>query len=328
MAPSPLPLPRAVLTSLIDSIAAIPLNPAQTRTYSRLTGAAAAAEEAAAAAKADQKDPSLISSNALRQVPIPYRHLIVTLHVLFPGILLPALDLLDRGLVERVILTTSSGSSNTAVFHKTEEIKQEQDHDNHDRDEEKDDEEEERDENVAGFYLVRSAQQQSSRRRRRQEQQQQAEIQTPGQTSYVVRLGAWNCTCAAFAFSAFATPSPSTATRQALRGGIDGGFARGASDNSGGDLRAVDGTLRESSVSSAATSAAVAGGNSSIDEKTHWSWGGMSSSGCGEGTEETVPICKHILACVLGERWTAALGRYIVKRRVGREEMAGIVYEV
>jgi len=34
--------------------------------------------------------------------------------------------------------------------------------------------------------------------------------------------------------------------------------------------------------------------------------------------EEDVPLCKHLLACVLVERW-----RGVEERVVGREEMAG-----
>jgi len=41
-----------------------------------------------------------------------------------------------------------------------------------------------------------------------------------------------------------------------------------------------------------------------------------------------VPVCKHLLACLLAERWEAALGGYVIERRVGREEMAGIAAEV
>lgn len=52
------------------------------------------------------------------------------------------------------------------------------------------------------------------------------------------------------------------------------------------------------------------------------SFGGLTFD---DGMDGGVPICKHILACVLGERWSAALGRYVVERRIGREEMAGIV---
>lgn len=59
-----------------------------------------------------------------------------------------------------------------------------------------------------------------------------------------------------------------------------------------------------------------------------WSFGGMSLDGLAAGAGEGVPVCKHLLACLLADRWSVALGRYVVERRVGREEMAGIVADV
>lgn len=52
-----------------------------------------------------------------------------------------------------------------------------------------------------------------------------------------------------------------------------------------------------------------------------WEFGGMSCDGKIGGQ---VPCCKHLLACVLVERWEAVLGRYVVEKRVEREEMAGM----
>lgn len=54
------------------------------------------------------------------------------------------------------------------------------------------------------------------------------------------------------------------------------------------------------------------------------SFGGTTVDGPDEGT----PVCKHLLACLLAERWRGALGRYVVERRVKREEMAGLVADV
>lgn len=44
-------------------------------------------------------------------------------------------------------------------------------------------------------------------------------------------------------------------------------------------------------------------------------WGGSMLGG-------DVPLCKHLLACVLAERWDGA-GGLVEGREVGREEMAG-----
>jgi hypothetical protein len=59
-----------------------------------------------------------------------------------------------------------------------------------------------------------------------------------------------------------------------------------------------------------------------------WSFGGMSLDGIEAGAGEGVPVCKHLLACLLAERWGTALGQYVAEREVVKEEMAGIVAEV
>lgn len=68
-----------------------------------------------------------------------------------------------------------------------------------------------------------------------------------------------------------------------------------------------------------------------------WEFGGMSSDGVGalhggEGDEgrggNVPPCCKHLLACVLAERWAVGLGGYVNERVVSREEMAGIFADV
>ena len=115
---------------------------------------------------------------------------------------------------------------------------------------------------------------------------------TPGPTgrTYVVRLGTWHCTCAGFAFAmAVRRPAAAAAGMGTMTGGGKGGTAVGGS----GEGEAV-------------------------------SFGGTSVDGADEGT----PVCKHLLACLLAERWRGALGRYVVERRVGREEMAGVVADV
>ncbi len=86
-----------------------------------------------------------------------------------------------------------------------------------------------------------------------------------GSTSYEVRLKAWNCTCAAFAFAAFNSSAPRLAQEEEAE--------------KGGDEMRFGGLLRG----------------------------------------EEVPVCKHLLACVLAER----MGGYVEEKVVGREEMAG-----
>lgn len=106
---------------------------------------------------------------------------------------------------------------------------------------------------------------------------------------YHVHVEAWNCSCAAFAFAAFAAASSSMPWR---------------SDGDGGELYG----MRE-------------GIGGSGNEENEWEFGGLSH----DGREESggVPVCKHLLACVLVERWEDVLGSYVKEKEVSREEMAG-----
>lgn len=60
-----------------------------------------------------------------------------------------------------------------------------------------------------------------------------------------------------------------------------------------------------------------------------WQFGGLSFDGCaGAGAGGMPPCCKHLLACVLAERWECGLGKYVARWEVGREEMAGVFADV
>jgi hypothetical protein len=116
-----------------------------------------------------------------------------------------------------------------------------------------------------------------------------------GSMVYTVRLEAWNCSCAAFTFAAF--PG----------GGSGGGYWGGkAWDSEDEDVmdRFEGSSQRE------------------------WQFGGLGFDGMdlgnGEGGSGNMPICKHLLACLLGERWEGVLGSYVMVRDVGREVMAGV----
>lgn len=54
----------------------------------------------------------------------------------------------------------------------------------------------------------------------------------------------------------------------------------------------------------------------SVRDRGDWEWGGLILG------EEEVPLCKHLLACVLVERWDVA-SAMVEERGVGREEAAG-----
>jgi hypothetical protein len=52
-----------------------------------------------------------------------------------------------------------------------------------------------------------------------------------------------------------------------------------------------------------------------VDDEKEWHFGGLSR---GEG----MPMCKHLLACVMVERWRE-FGDGVEERRVSVEELAG-----
>ncbi|KAK4122575.1 hypothetical protein N657DRAFT_691084 [Parathielavia appendiculata] len=363
-----LPTARTMLTTLIKAISAIPLLPAP-EAYHQPADATEKLNR-----EAPLTDSTINNNNPLRRVPPSHRHLLITLHVLFPGLVLPALDLLERGLVARVGLASSSGSATATTTTKTcrrdgsgggervvnksgsggavdhvddddgrskvggwrpqdgdgEGVKQKQQHQSHQRrlNNEKCDEGEGGEEEAstagtatttrgnaqpkttrASFYLVQSAASQvaaaaSSRRRRKHSDDGhdgREEMATAVAKEYIVLLEAWHCSCAAFAFAS-----------------VQGG-------NANSEWVAEVADSREQSEFGHGAAAEPGEGSGSAGTEMDWSFGGMSLDGLAAGSGEGVPLCKHLLACLLAERWSAPLGRYVVERRVGREEMAGIV---
>ncbi|KAL8807023.1 MAG: hypothetical protein Q9182_001004 [Xanthomendoza sp. 2 TL-2023] len=139
----------------------------------------------------DQNLPSPQSegtTNPLVSASPPVKSLLLTLHVLFPNELLPALDLLDRRLVTRLILDSSGRDNNEESeeglppdVSKEEHVK----------------------EKGRTVYYVRSSQQPRSRFAAGSSRTYDALAGT-GQ-SYEVRLRAWNCSCPAFAFASVAS---------------------------------------------------------------------------------------------------------------------------
>ncbi|OQN98637.1 hypothetical protein B0A48_15303 [Cryoendolithus antarcticus] len=101
---------------------------------------------------------------------------LLTLYTLFPNELLPALDLLDRGLVTRLKLAIDEHGST----YNTELLP---------------------DQSLISTYYVRSAQPPSTHSRSKHRT-----VQTP--TYYEVHLNSWSCSCPAFAFSAFPATIP------------------------------------------------------------------------------------------------------------------------
>ncbi|KAM0713633.1 hypothetical protein Q7P37_010595 [Cladosporium fusiforme] len=170
---------------------------------------------------------------------------ILTLHTLFPDDFLPALDLLDRGLVTRFILAPSPPPSPPPSENPE----------------------------MPGS-LPPNKNTPSSRSRTHT-----SAADTRPQTSYSIHLNAWNCSCPAFAFSAFPATTP------------DDAFARAAEDEECPTDESVE---------------------------TAWRFGGLTRA----ARDGVPPVCKHLLACVVAERWEG-FGALVVERGVGGDEVAG-----
>ncbi|KAI1269407.1 hypothetical protein F5Y18DRAFT_97618 [Xylariaceae sp. FL1019] len=272
-----LPTSRALLTSLISSLPPIP--------------------------SSDHNAPSnrgTAPTNPLKLLPPSHRPLLTTLHVLYPTMLLPALDLLDRHLVIRVISQPSSTIShleNDAHHEVPTEDEPEASQASNPTSPQKE----------ALYHLVRSAQPQSTRKHH---SHTSLFHNTGSGQVYVVRLEAWNCSCAAFAFSAF-PPLPSSSS---------------TTPSCSGKYHIAPASTRwEDNIS-----------EMGIDEPSEdlWEFGGLSMDGreptgadgsISDDMSGGVPCCKHLLACVLAERWKGVLGEYMDERAVGREEAAGLV---
>ncbi|QPC62395.1 hypothetical protein HYE67_004626 [Fusarium culmorum] len=218
----PLPSHRELITDLICSISAITPSTADDISSTQPPRAA--------------QSPTL---SPLQAISPSQRPLLLTLHVLFPTLLLPALDLLDRGLVTRL-----AGNQEP--------------HDGSPLDMMKND-----------VFLVRSLATTISRRSR--------DVNLSPKR-YIVHLNAWNCSCASFTFDAFPAHRISTAD----------------------EAQQVP------------------------SEEGLWSFGGTSM----ELEGDTPPCCKHLLACLLVDKWSEMLGMYIENRVVSSEDMAGIIADM
>ena len=122
-------------------------------------------------------------------LPPASRPLLLTLHVLFPSLLLPALDLLDRRLVTHLIVPGQQAGGE----HATE------------------------------THIVKSVGTTIARRRN-----DSAAVASSSSSSlkrsYVVSLRAWNCSCASFAFDAFPAAEEAADQRGDERMGTDWEF--------------------------------------------------------------------------------------------------------
>ncbi|CAG8975556.1 hypothetical protein HYALB_00005624 [Hymenoscyphus albidus] len=296
----PIPTPRHLLTSLINTLTTPPPPapaPPSTQQPTINTPYPHSSKET--------------TTNPLRNLSASHRALLTTLHVLFPpGMVLQSLDLLDRGLVTRIMCVPSEAHSTPPqegemgrdfergegqVWPPQANIHLPLETLNDAVPEKK----EERGKNNV-IYRVSSSQPQKSRF-----SHSHSGAGTGTGQVYTVRLQAWNCSCAAFAFSAFPAAHSSRPWEH---------------ERDYGDEEEMGGKREEM------------GGKR---EEEEWEFGdgcldglngeGVPVYGCLDGLNgEGVPVCKHLLACLLGERWRGVVGGLVKEREVGREEMAGL----
>jgi hypothetical protein len=314
--PSILPTPRQLLTSILNQISRIPAPKAPPGRADR------PAQKSSGTISGTDPFPERTGgrphSNPLGLIEPRHRPLFTTLHVLFPSILLPALDLLDRGLVTRLagphgLATRTAPTEGVPLARQAE------------RPDETHEEEGARgsqmmeDAVVApstpflSVYTVHSAQK-LTRRPHGGGDPPHTTYTAPttmgtssSQRAYIVHTAAWNCTCAAFAFSAF-PPLPDH------------------------PLLAPKKSREEATMP---TRTIVDDGDENVQDMEEeegegsrpWQFGSMSFGGCADAGG-VPPCCKHLLACVLAEHWECGLGRYVNRWESGREEMAGVFADI
>jgi hypothetical protein len=284
--PNPLPSTRHLLTSLISTIASSTQQQNQgEETSNPLSNTAATSQNTKSA--------------------------FLTLHSLFPHDFLPALDLLDRGLVTRFILTGDSeaseqlepdrsaggggdddGYKNDNNEAHTEEHPQDEDRtEQHTQPQPKYSLKRKRKQTVV--YQVRSAQRSKTSSSR---SEYPTSTTTTTGASYEVRLKAWNCSCPAFAFAALPVDA-------AENGNSDGGIGEDEDDD---DVEY--GLAGNESHTTTAT-------HNGEDETAWLGFGGLTRG-------KDVPVCKHLLACVAADR-CQGFEQLVEEKEVGVEEIAG-----
>lgn len=206
---------------------------------------------------------------------------LLTLHALFPTSLLPALDLLDRHLITRLVYNAQPSHSGVEESEEAEAGRV------------RDGSEVPGNSRRVVYYVKSNTQ--SSRSSRYGRHGDTTEVY------YEVRTQAWSCSCAAFAFATFNGSAAFTPVYQNCDDCEDYGHAREDED-----VEMLD----------APATAEDGGIGEGADGQGQWDWGGLMLG------EEEVLICKHLLACVLSERWDIA-GGMVEEREVGKEEMAG-----
>lgn len=220
------------------------------------------------------------------------RSLFLTLHVLFPHHLLPALDLLDRGLLTKLIYGTQETAGDVSEgVHGAGQLKEASD----------------------VFYIQSSSAALSGTGRKKGPRARNTHATDPSAVYYEVRLDSWNCTCPAFAVDV-----ASGLTRMDLgRGAMDGehdhdhGYIAGRGENHAGEGRQGSHSVETWRFGGALT--LLASGHMKNDSED------VTGLEIGPG----VPVCKHILAAALARAAPALFGASVAERQATKEELAG-----
>lgn len=221
-------------------------------------------------------------SNPLDGVSPETKNLLLTLHILFPNEFLPALDVLDRRLLTRFTIRSAPAPAPTPAA-PSPAVR------NHGAESSKPtstppDDVDPPPTTPPALFFVRSAQP-ARPAAAAATAPTTSRFHDPLATHYEVRPLAWNCSCPAFAFSAYPV-----------------------GDEGEGDAAAW--TAEDARTQEAYDAQWRSGGGGE-----DWQFGGLGLGG-------TAPLCKHLLACVLAER--VALFRGMVEEKeVSAQELAG-----
>lgn len=313
-----LPTPRDFLTSLLDTLASATVSSPHSHNHNHNQTPASAGGGDRQESNNNNSNPPSNPLKHLSQTSPAHRALLTTLHAVYPSILLPALDVLDRGLAMRVFLTPSPPPHHPPPPHPQKERA---------------------DAGVEGgrgrgeptFHIVRSSQY----HHQAQSKQGQSKQQT-----YVVRLHAWSCTCAAFAFSAYPFEGASSTTATTTT-------AVSASAATAEQPYTISPWAPSRSAQQDPNRNPNLTADPSLTPDPRLDFGGLSIDGSGNGgagLAAGVPACKHLLACYLAERLGLGLGSpllqgvgdsssasassYVISRLAGREEGAGLVVDL
>jgi hypothetical protein len=306
-ASSPLPTSRGFVTALINTLSKFEAHDVRNeRDRMETWNLAANTSEDRTDLSSSVKAPAGSSvatarrTNPLTDAPRPVKEVLLTLHVLYPHSLLPALDLLDRGLITRLSIASADAATSSP---KPADIPP------HPRPDS-----EPADKPAAAYtaghalehghtatrspppsassghaidavYHVRSARAPAGFHRRRAGSGKDggtgdgiASASAGATTSYEVRTGVWNCSCPAFAFAAFPAGVESDVGEESSEEGEEGYKA---------------------------------------EESRDWVFGGLSRGG-----EAEAPVCKHLLACILAER-CGLFTEHVQEKRLTEAEADG-----